>query len=271
MAVKIPDLIFAKTTLVGGGLAALFFLERLFPATRPAAPDKNEPASKGHRLGRNLSLWIINLFLSPLAIVPLTAAAADHALTWRLTVTPWWQGHVGLVLDLLILDLFIYVWHRANHRWPFLWRFHQVHHRDRFLDVTSSLRFHFGEVLLSALARAVFIICMGLPLGSVVVFEALLLLAAAFHHSNIKLPAAVEAFLAKLIVTPSIHWVHHHRLQRDTDSNYATVLSCWDVIFASRSPKKRTPDMPIGVEGESELRLAELLVLPIGHKKSRLT
>jgi len=267
---KIQDLIFAKTTLVGSGLAALFLIERLFPAARPGEPDPGEPSGMGHRLGRNLGLWVINLFSSPLAIVPLTAAATDHALTWRIAATPWWQGGVGLILDLLILDLFIYGWHRANHRWPFLWRFHQVHHRDRFLDVTSSLRFHFGEVLLSAMARAVFIVCMGIPLSSVVVFESVLLLAAAFHHSNIKLPPVFEALLSKAIVTPSIHWVHHHRLRRDTDSNYATVLSCWDVIFTSRSTSKRTSDMPIGVEGESELRLSDLLILPVCNKKSRL-
>lgn len=265
MSVKILDLLFTKTALAGSGLAGLFVIERLFPAAHPATPDADEPAGKSHRLGRNLSLWVINLFLSPLAIVPLTAAAADHALTWRIAMAPWWRDGTGLILDLLILDLFIYGWHRANHRWPFLWRFHQVHHRDRFLDVTSSLRFHFGEVLLSALVRAVFIICMGLPLRSVVVFEALLLLAAAFHHSNIKLPSMVEAFLSKIIVTPSIHWVHHHRLRRDTDSNYATILSCWDVVFASRSKKQRTPDMPIGLEGEPELSLLQLLKLPAAN------
>lgn len=270
MGMKVLNLLFAKTTLAGGWLAAFLIAERLFPATAPADPDRGEPLGRLHRLGRNLGLWIINLILSPLIIVPLTALAANHAVQWRAAIAPWWQGGRGLILDLLILDLFIYGWHRANHRISFLWRFHQVHHRDRFLDVTSSLRFHFGEVILSALVRGGFIFGVGIPLSSVVVFEVLLLMAAAFHHSNIRLPPLLEKFLAKLIVTPSIHWVHHHRRRQDTDSNYATVLSWWDVIFASRSKTKRTTNMLIGVEGEPELRLTELIVLPVQNKKSRL-
>lgn len=270
MSMKISNLVFAKTTLTGGWLAVLLIAEQVLPMATPADPDPGEPAGKIHRLGRNLGLWIINLILSPSIIVPLTAAAADHAIQWRDGLAPWWQGGWGLILDLLILDLFIYGWHRANHRLPFLWRFHQVHHRDRFLDVTSALRFHFGEVILSALVRGGFILAVGMPLSSVVAFEVLLLMAAAFHHSNIRLPPMLERCLAKLIVTPSIHWVHHHRRRQDTDSNYATILSCWDVVFASRSKTKRTTTMPIGVEGEPELRLTELLVLPVHNKKSRL-
>lgn len=270
MVMKISNLLLAKTTLTSGWLAVLLVAEQLFPATTPADPDPGEPAGKSHRLGRNLSLWIINLILSPLIIVPLTALAADHALQWRIDLAPWWQGGRGLILDLLILDLFIYGWHRANHRVPFLWRFHQVHHRDRFLDVTSSLRFHFGEVILSALVRGGVIVVVSIPLSSVVVFEVLLLMAAAFHHSNIRLPGRLEKFLARLIVTPSIHWVHHHRRRPDTDSNYATILSWWDIVFASRSETKRTPSMPIGVEGEPEVSLIKLLILPGRNKKSRL-
>lgn len=266
----IKALLFAKTTLAGGWLAAMLIAEQLFPAAIPSDPDPGEPAGKHYRLGRNLSLWIINLILSPLIIVPLTAWTAGHALQWRAALAPWWQGGGGLILDLLILDLFIYGWHRANHRISFLWRFHQVHHRDRFLDATSSLRFHFGEVILSALVRGGFILGLGIPLSSVGVFEVLLLMAAAFHHSNIRLPPTLEKCLAKLIVTPSIHWVHHHRRRQDTDSNYATIISWWDVIFASRSEMKRTMTMPIGVEGEPELRLTELLILPVQNKKSRL-
>lgn len=270
MSMKIPSILFAKTTLVGGWLAVLFIVERVFPMARMGDPDPGEQTGKGYRLGRNLGLWMINLILSPVIIVPLTALAANHAVQWRPALAPWWQGGEGLLLDLLILDLFIYGWHRANHRMPFLWRFHQVHHRDRFLDVTSSVRFHFGEVMLSALVRGGFIFVMGIPLRSVAVFEILLLMAAAFHHSNIRLPPKLEKFLAKLIVTPSIHWVHHHRIRQDTDSNYATILSGWDILFASRSETKRTTTMPIGVEGEPELPLKELLVLPMHNKKSRL-
>jgi sterol desaturase/sphingolipid hydroxylase (fatty acid hydroxylase superfamily) len=137
-----------------------------------------------------------------------------------------------------------------------------MHHLDRVLDTSSALRFHFGEVLLSAVARAVAIVLLGLPIVSVVVFEALVLGAAIFHHSNLGLAPGFEAVLSRLVVTPSIHWVHHHRIRRDTDSNYSTVLSLWDRLFASRSPTTRLAGMPIGVEGRDELALSQLLVAP---------
>jgi sterol desaturase/sphingolipid hydroxylase (fatty acid hydroxylase superfamily) len=178
---------------------------------------------------------------------------------WR---PSWWSGAGGLVLDLVLLDFWIYWWHRANHRIPLLWRFHAMHHLDRVLDTSSALRFHFGEVLLSAAARAATIVLLGLPFVSVVAFEALVLGATIFHHSNLALPPRLEAALSRLVVTPSIHWVHHHRVRRDTDSNYATVLSLWDRLFASRSPRPRLAGMAIGVEGRDELALPQLLVAP---------
>lgn len=243
-----------KSAVVAGWLALFFLGGRWWPA----APMRLAEAP-WRRLARNLALWAITAALSPVVVVPVTAWAAEHGLAWR---PGWWQGTPGLVADLLLLDLWIYGWHRANHRLPLLWRFHAVHHLDRFLDSSTALRFHAGEVLLSALARALVIVLLAMPLASVLVFETLVLLAAIFHHSNLRLPAAVERRLALVVVTPSIHWVHHHRVQRDTDANYATVLSLWDRVFASRAPGRRTPDMAIGVEGREEEKVVGLLLAP---------
>jgi sterol desaturase/sphingolipid hydroxylase (fatty acid hydroxylase superfamily) len=99
-------------------------------------------------------------------------------------------------------------------------------------------------------------------LSSVLVFETLLLVATMFHHSNLRLPPAFERALSRIVVTPSIHWVHHHRVRVDTDSNYATILSLWDPLFRSRSPHRRAPDMPIGVEGREERPLLGLVAAP---------
>ena len=137
-----------------------------------------------------------------------------------------------------------------------------MHHLDRTLDTTSALRFHFGEVLLSAAARAVAIMLLALPLASVLVFETVLLAAAIFHHSNLRLPAAFEARLAGLVITPSIHWVHHRPRRADTDANYGTVFSFWDRLFGSASPTRRQHDQPIGAEGQKELPFAALLLRP---------
>lgn len=232
-------------------LAVLLVAERLWPVARTLGGLQ--------RVGKNLSLAGLNAALSWAVVVPLSAFAVSHALDWR---PMWWSGWPGLVLDLLLLDCWIYWWHRANHVVPVLWRFHEVHHLDGFLDASSALRFHFGEVLLSALVRVGVILLLGVPLLSVVVFETLLALSAMFHHSNLRLPPRLERALSCVIVTPSIHWVHHHAIRRDTDSNYSALLSLWDRLFASRSATRRSPDMPIGVEGLSDKGLAQLVARP---------
>lgn len=244
-----------KSIAVLAWLALLFAAERF----RPAAPL---PAAVPHpwlRLAGNGVLWGLNTGLSLLAVVPLTAWASTVAPQWR---PLWWSGLWGLGLDLLILDGLIYWWHRANHRLPFLWRFHSVHHLDRTLDTTSALRFHFGEVLLSALARAAVVIALALPLASVLIFESILLIATIFHHSNLRIAPWLERALSRAAVTPSIHWVHHHRVRADTDSNYSTILSIWDPLFRSRSRTPRTPDLEIGVEGREEQPVLGLIAAP---------
>lgn len=248
----LSGLVSLKVLLLAGLLPGLAASERLAPAAvRPKGTDRP-------RLIRNLGFWLANSGFTPL-FAPITLAAASLQL-WRRPV--WADDWAMLLVDLLILDLWIYGWHRANHEVPFLWRFHEVHHRDEFLDVTSSLRFHPGEVLLSALARGVLIVALAVPLASVAVYEALLLAAAAFQHSNLRLPAGWERALRLVFVTPSHHWVHHHALRADTDSNYATVLSVWDRLFGSCSRTTRRLDMPIGVEGARDATLLGLAVLP---------
>jgi sterol desaturase/sphingolipid hydroxylase (fatty acid hydroxylase superfamily) len=248
-----------KALAVGLWFLGLLMAERLWPAARlPAALAR--PADARRRLGRNLGLWLLNSLLSPLIVLPVTYWAAAQQLGWR---PLWWDAAPGLLLDLLLLDFLIYWWHRANHVVPFLWRFHEIHHRDGFLDTTSALRFHFGEVLLSAGARAGAILILAIPFQSVLVFEALVLVAALFHHSNLRIPAPLEAFLARVVVTPSIHWVHHHAKRADTDANYATIFSLWDPLFGSRARGKRRLDMRIGVEGRpGDLGFFRLLLRP---------
>lgn len=252
------ELVAYKSLAIGIWILLFFVGERLLPAARVGL----QRLAAWARVARNGGLFALNAGLSILFVVPVSAWAAANAFGWRADWAPWWSGWPGLFLDLLLLDFLIYWWHRANHALPFLWRFHEVHHLDATLDSTSAVRFHFGEVILSALARAGFIIAFGIPLVSVLVFETQVLLAAIFQHSNLKLPAALERALSKVIITPSIHWVHHHAVRRDTDSNYGTLFSFWDSLFASRSKTDRWAEMPIGVEREPEKPFLTLLVRP---------
>jgi sterol desaturase/sphingolipid hydroxylase (fatty acid hydroxylase superfamily) len=241
----------SKGGIVVTVLVALLVVERLFPVARALGGLR--------RLLRNFSLAALNAILSFAVVVPVSAFAAQWALDWRPQA---WSGWAGLALDLVILDCWIYWWHRANHELPFLWRFHEIHHLDESLDASTALRFHFGEVFLSALVRAAVIFGLGVPLSNVVVFETLIALVTMFHHSNVRLPPWIERPLSFFVVTPSIHWVHHHAIRADTDSNYSTLLSVWDRLFGSRSGTLRSPDMPIGVEGGHDRGIAALVTRP---------
>lgn len=257
----------------GGLLFVIFFaLERLYPWAR--VPDEAALSPTGHgwrRIGRNLGLWAFNSgIISPLIVIPVTLWASTMALDWRGGWLPDGGSSAwGVLIDILLLDLWIYWWHRLNHEVPFLWRFHEVHHLDRFLDTTSAVRFHWGEIILSALVRSIAIILLGIHQTSILVFGIVVIAASIFHHANIGLPYRIDRVLSAVIVTPSIHWVHHHRKRGDTDSNYAAIFSWWDRLFGSRSATTRTRDMAIGTQGLEEKNLKQLLIGPLRLAMSR--
>ena len=246
---------FSKTGLIAVTLVALFFAERLWPVARAKLGTP--------RLIKNFFLAALNIIASPLIVLPLTSLVSGFAPQWRPVE---WTGWQALAIDLLVLDFWIYLWHRANHVFPLLWRFHVVHHLDETLDTSTGLRFHVGEVILSSLVRAGVIFLLNIPLQTVVIFETLIAVAALFQHSNVRLPGPLERALSKLIVTPSLHWIHHHALRADTDSNYATVLSFWDLVFKTRSRTQRTPELAIGVEHMHDRNLWSLLLTPFARK-----
>jgi sterol desaturase/sphingolipid hydroxylase (fatty acid hydroxylase superfamily) len=258
---EIETLLSFKAVVVGCFLALFLIYERV----RPAVDDpllvrfRRASAAAWRRLARNAGLFGINLLIGPLIVLPITVWAGQFTTGLR---PAWLSGWSGLALDLVLLDFWIYWWHRANHEIPLLWRFHQVHHFDELLDSTTALRFHFGEVVLSALVRAGVIVAFDLPLSSVLLFETLVLLSTIFHHSDAKLPPRLEQALARVIITPSIHWVHHHALRADTDSNYGTIFSFWDPLFRSKSRTRRWTTMPIGVEGCGDRPLLRLITTP---------
>lgn len=251
-------LITYKIIIIVVWFALIFALERLFRAAN--YPQSFSVVSQRWRVFKNLGVSAINMLLSPLLIIPLTAFITLQFSSWR----PEWMLHPAFfIVDLILLDCFLYWWHRVNHQLPFLLRFHEVHHLDEFLDSTTALRFHFGEVFLSSMARVLVIVALGVPIASVIIFEIIIVVCSIFNHSNLRLPAVFEKVLSRLIVTPSIHWVHHHAKRYDTDSNYSTIFSFWDRLFDSFSPDFRQLTMPIGVEGRADLSLSLLLLRPL--------
>jgi len=170
----------------------------------------------------------------------------------------------GLV-TFLILDYTNYLWHVLNHKLPMLWRFHLVHHTDPDLDVTTALRFHFGELIGSVFYRGAFVLLSGATALQVVVYEILFEAATQFHHSNWQLPYRLEKQLSKLIVTPRMHGIHHSMIREETDSNYSVIFSFWDRLH--RTIKLNVPQNLIvtGVpsyDNPHELTIGYLWKLP---------
>ncbi len=257
-----PDpVLIAKITLSLALFGALFALERRYAAL---LCNRLYGAT---RIIKNMSFWAINAVLSPLIVLPLSALAAANAF-WEAPQTMAMTMAVALVpVHIILLDLWIYFWHRANHEWPFLWRFHKTHHMDEALDTTTALRFHFGEVLLSAAARAPVIMILAIPLSTIILFESLLLAFTLFHHSNWRLRARVDIWLARIIITPELHRIHHHPKTADTNSNYGTLFSFWDRLFQTRIHYSVDEDHAIGAQDERDVALLSLLRLPFRRQK----
>jgi sterol desaturase/sphingolipid hydroxylase (fatty acid hydroxylase superfamily) len=242
-----------KSLIVIIGILFFLFLEYLFPK------EKIEFKDKLSRIFKNIFFWLVNIGITPIIILPITIYATQFELHGFFKFE---NIIFNFLFQLIIIDIFLYWWHRLNHQIPFLWRFHHVHHLDETLDISSGVRFHFGEVILSALIRSIIIITFNISLINLLLIEAIILLSSIFHHSNINLPSKLEKILSSFVVTPSIHWVHHHKRQSETDANYSTIFSWWDKIFNSKSTFRRKIKMPIGVEGDQEQSLVQLILRP---------
>jgi sterol desaturase/sphingolipid hydroxylase (fatty acid hydroxylase superfamily) len=157
------------------------------------------------------------------------------------------------VLALVLLDGWMYLWHRANHRIPFLWRFHRMHHSDQQMDVTTAVRFHLGEVALGHVLRLGLIPLLGLSIWHLVIYDLLVNAATTFHHADISLGRA-DRYLRWLVVTPNMHKVHHSCWRAETDSNYSTVLALWDHLARSYRMRQDVRELRFGVDELDEPR-----------------
>jgi sterol desaturase/sphingolipid hydroxylase (fatty acid hydroxylase superfamily) len=174
------------------------------------------------------------------------------------------------VLGFLLMDLTFYYWHRANHSIPFFWRFHNVHHVDPDLDVSTSFRFHFGEVLYSLGFRALQVSLIGIPLLTYLVYELVFQCATMFHHSNVRLPLYVERWLNKIIVTPRMHGIHHSIVKHETNSNYSVIFRWWDLMHGTLRLQVKQSDVVIGVPAYLEPqdnKFLSLLILPFRKQR----
>jgi sterol desaturase/sphingolipid hydroxylase (fatty acid hydroxylase superfamily) len=156
---------------------------------------------------------------------------------------------LAIVIAIVLLDLAIYVQHWAAHRFRWFWRLHRVHHSDEQYDVTTSVRFHPFEILLSLLIKAAVIIVIGAPAEAVILFEIILSAMAVFNHANITLPKRMEPWIRGVFVTPSMHRIHHSQEFNEHNSNYGFNLSIWDRIFGTYTKTSACSPISIGLNG----------------------
>ena len=234
-----------------------------------AAPRRRLVASRPLRWFSHLAVVVLGTVLVRLIFPVLAVGLALHAEVrgWGLlnvVAIPWW---LALIASVLILDLAIYVQHVTFHAVPILWRLHMMHHADRDFDVTTGVRFHPFEIVLSMLIKLAVIAALGPPAVAVVVFEVVLSATSLFNHGNVRIPSAVDRVLRAFVVTPEMHRVHHSVLAHETNSNFGFNLPWWDRLFGTyrAQPTDGHPDMAIGLtqfQGRGPENLWWMLVLP---------
>ena len=201
----------------------------------------------------NFSLFIVNSiamsFVSASSLLLLAERYSQKGLLNPIA-SPAWKA----VLSFLLLDLLMYLWHKASHSFDCLWMFHKVHHNDPYLNITTSFRIHILELIITNILKAMLIIILGIEEAMVLTSEALMTLFIMFHHTNISFKG--EKLLGYFIIVPSLHRTHHSTERSEHDSNYGAVLSLWDRLFGTLSQLKSAE---IGIKGNSPQDLVDLI------------
>lgn len=263
-----------QTVIAVCGLILLLLIEHLHPFFDFFEGSVKQ---KGKHLVANMSLGVVNAAVTAIFFTALWLWASTWAVENDFGILNWlklpvWVHAVGAVL---LMDTWMYWWHRMNHEIPFLWRFHRVHHSDPNMDVTTASRFHTGEIIFSSILRIPVIMLIGLHLWELLIYGTLLVIVVQFHHANIILPEKLDKFLRAFIVTPAMHKVHHSRWKPETDSNYSSLFSFWDRICSTFRTHNPLKTLRIGLDefdSEKDRKITGLFTMPFrdsrGNRKT---
>jgi sterol desaturase/sphingolipid hydroxylase (fatty acid hydroxylase superfamily) len=255
---KVPG--WLSGSLVVGAFGLLWFLER-------RTPLRQEVESKFRRAGRNLAVAALaaaslQLIEQPF-IKPLTALVERRrwGLVKRLGLPTWLE----VTLAVILMDYTLYLWHVLMHRSPLLWRFHLPHHIDLDLDASTAFRFHAGELTISTAWRAGQVTLIGLSPLALSVWQIFLIISVLFHHSNVRLPIAIERKLNRVFVTPRMHGIHHSIVKEETNSNWSSGLTVWDWLHGTLRLNIPQNKITIGVpayRNPKDVELTDVIKMP---------
>lgn len=235
-----------------GILAILIVVEFWIPRKQRVHPRQGRWITNG--LITMLNTITLNLMSIAMPLLAVGAAMDASDKGWglfNLMNLPLWAD---IVLTVIILDFVVWLQHLLNHKIPFLWRFHRMHHTDRDLDVTSAVRFHPVEIAYSMLLKIAVVYLLGPAAIAVVVFEVILNGTAMFNHANLGLSKKLDAILRKVLVTPDMHRVHHSIYHEEHDTNYGFAMSVWDRIFGTYTdqPRDGHAEMKLGLQWQDD-------------------
>lgn len=249
-----------RGVLIGGTAVVLFVLE----SRRALRQKRREPRTI--HTGRNLAIAALAGIAMNAAETPLlrrvarAVEAKELGIAHQISKNPL----ARVIVSIALLDYGLYVWHVLTHKMPWLWRFHLVHHIDLDLDASTAIRFHFGEMLLSVPWRLAQARVAGAGPLAVSVWQTLLFISILFHHSDVRLPLAVERRLRWLIATPRLHGIHHRPEAACLNSNWSSGLAIWDLLHGTycwREDDQPATGVP-GLQEEQDVTLKRSLALP---------
>lgn len=251
--------------VIASVFGVMLIVERLRPLRATVEP-------KLRRIVRNAvtggTAYAVALLIGTPLLIPVSRFVAAHHVGLLNVIGV--RGAVRLVLAVVLLDYTLWFWHFANHRVPFLWRFHVVHHVDLDLDSSTALRFHFGEHALSYVYRAAQVVVIGASPEALWAWQLLLFAAILFHHANIQLPFGLERWLVRVIVTPRMHGIHHSDQFSETDSNWSSLLSAWDYLHGTILLSVPQREVTIGVpawQNPRAVTLGRILLMPFRRQR----
>ncbi len=256
-----------RSLILVGGITIFWWLEKAFPLFR-------FQYQKWHHAGINFFFTFttiaVNFLLAFILLLTTNWTEAHHfgLLNWL----PKMNAVIFMLIGLLLLDFIAaYFVHWLQHKIPFLWRFHLIHHSDTWIDTTSANRHHPGESVLRFAFTCLAVLISGCPLWLAFLYQSLSLIASQFEHANISLPKKLDRFLGAFIVTPNMHKVHHHHVLPYTDSNYGNMFSFWDRIFGTYktlAPDKIVYGIDTYPEANEHNSVAPLLRMPLNARRN---
>lgn len=228
-----------------------------------ATPLRRRTAAQLPRLARNAAMGAACQAVVLAAEVPLTNLVATRNAAQQRGLQHRIGGRTGRIAGFLAMDYTIYLWHVATHKLPFLWRFHRVHHVDPDCDVSTAVRFHFLDMLVSLPWRLAQVRLAGVDPRTLGAWRGFFFASVLFHHANWRLPGKVDAWLSRVFTTPRMHGIHHSRRPAEMDSNWSAGLSWWDRLHGTLREGIVQDDIVIGVDdgdaaGDIELVAAHL-------------